>query len=251
MKFTTVGWGESLAGTTAYKGTAALLDETVTVSGDIIYCPSLEYMIGVAVVGGTIGTNAYVKSPSLREMNYYEVGNIITALNPADMGVDIFHPENAIKLEKDEGIELFLKESTTTTEIRNGAIFLSDGSIDTIQGEIYTIHATATITSVTGQWVNGAITLDQTLPTGRFRVVGARCQGATGCFFRLVFKEQANRPGGLCVTTPDAVDVPLQRMGGLGVWGEFDSRNLPSLEMTAGTAAAQSPQLWLDVQKVS
>lgn len=249
--FTVIGFQESLAGSTAYKNLAAVADEHVRISGDYIYIPELNNIVGKVVCGGSIADEGYLASPSLRAFALLDIGQIIAAVNPTSENPNVYNPSTPIPLVTDEGLELLLKETTTTSQIRTAAVWLSDGALSPVIGEIHTVQATATITSVVGSWVNGAITFRQTLPAGKYQLVGARCKCATGVAFRFVFVGGIWRPGGLCTTAIQYNDPAYQRFGGLGVWGEFEHFTPPTVEIIAGTAAAQSPELYLDLIKIA
>ena len=251
MAFTTVAWQDSVAGTTAYKQMAAVPDQHVRVAGNLIYVPDLNVLEQYYICGGTIGTGAYLDSPSIRRQNLIDMSPIVAAVNNADcMGFpDMFN--TMIPLIAREGLSIQRIESTTTSEVRTAFVFISDGNMNPTQGAIWTIRATATITSILSTWVNGALTLSQALPVGTYQLVGARCFCATGIVFRLVFPGYAWRPGGLCASAIGAKDPLGQRLGGWGVWGQFTELTPPTIELLAGTAAAQSPVVYLDVIKVA
>ena len=249
--FTLVAWQDSVAGTAAYKQMAAVPDQHVRVAGNLIYVPDLNQLVSAYICGGTIGVGAYLDSPSIRRQNLIDIAPIVAALNPANSDgfePDVSHP---IALISREGLAIQRIESTTTSEVRTGFVLLADGPLSNIDGAIWTIRATATITSVISAWVNGALTLTQALPVGTYQLVGARCFCATGVCFRFVFPGYAWRPGGLCASAIGSKDPLGQRFGGWGSWGQFTELTPPTIELLAGTAAAQSPVVYMDVIKVA
>jgi len=249
--FTIVGWQESKAGTTSYKAYNALADQHVRVDGDIIYVPELDNLVGAYVAGGTIADEGYLSSPSLRRLALLDLRPIQRGLKPSGDESVHLHPLHPIPLESNEGLELYLKETTTTTEVRTGIVFLADGPLVPVTGEIYSVYASATITSEVGVWKNAAISFRQTLPVGRYQIVGARCEGASIVAFRLVFVGGTWRPGGIGCGDCGAHDANEQRYGGLGIWGEFGHMTPPTLEVLGSVAEAQSPELYLDLIKVA
>lgn len=248
--FSLIGWQESKAGTTGYVALAAVPDQHVRVVTPDIFVPAMNQIIGTLVCGGTIADEAYFDSPSLRRLGLLDIAPVFAAVSPNTLTAYRPHPKSPIVLEPDEGVRLYLMETTTTSEIRTAAMILSDGPVEPVNGEMFTIKTTATITSVTGAWVNGGLTFRQTLPVGTYQIVGARCSCATGVAFRLVPVGAQHRPGGQCVNAVGTPDVPEQRYGGMGVWCEFNSMTPPTLEIIAGTAAAQSPELYLDLIQI-
>ena len=249
--FTIVSWQESKAGTTGYLPLNACKDQHVRVTGDIIYVPELNNLLGVYVAGGSIANEGYLSSPSLRRIALLDLRPIQRGVKPSGWESVHLHPLHPIPLESNEGMEIYLKETTTTSQVRTGVVFLADGAISPILGEIVSVYASATITSVVGEWVNGAITFRQTLPVGRYQIVGARCEGASIIAFRFVFIGGKWRAGGIGCGDCGAHDVEVQRYGGLGVWGEFDHLTPPTVELLGSVAEAQSPELYLDLIKIA
>jgi hypothetical protein len=249
--FTMVAWQDNVAGTAAYKQMAAVPDQHVRVAGNLIYVPDLNQLIKGYICGGTIGVGAYFDSPSIRRQNLVDIAPIVAAVNPADANGFEPNVDNPVALIAREGLAVQRIESTTTTEIRTAFALLADGPLTQIDGPIWTVRATATITSVTSAWVNGSLTLSQALPVGTYQLVGARCFTATGVCFRFVFPGGTWRPGGLCATAIGARDPLGQRYGGWGAWGTFTELTPPTIELLAGTAAAQSPVVYMDIIKVA
>lgn len=250
MPFTVVGFNESRAGTTGYTNVAACADQHVTVEDDIIYIPELNRLVGAYMAGSPEADEAYLTSPSLRRVALVDLAPIQKGVNPDGWESVHLHPRNPIRLEEGEGLECLAKETGTTTDIKSCVVFLADGPLPVVTGEIWTVQATATITTAAKQWVNGALTFRQTLPVGRYRLVGCRCKGSTIVAFRFVFVGAYWRPGGIGVNDVGAHDPPEQRYGGMGVWGEFESRTPPTVEIIGGTEAAQSPELYMDLIKL-
>lgn len=117
-------------------------------------------------------------------------------------------------------------------------------------GPIYRLRASAAITAAAGTWVNGTMTMDQTLPSGRYAVVGLDVVGANLMFARLIFPGSSFRPGCLCRDVNSSFKANLFEPGEQGVLGEFDSINLPNLEICShGANTAQ--QVYLDLQYLS
>lgn len=250
MPFTVIGFQESAAGQAAYHAMVACADQHVRVVTPDVYVPELNNIIGAGVCGGTIADEAYLDSPSLRRIGQFDIAPVYAAVAPTTLQAYRPRISSPTRLDVGEGVRLYTMETTTTSEIRTGFVVLSDGALSPINGEIFTIKATATITTVTGSWVNGALTFRQTLPVGTYSIVGARCSCATGVAFRLVPVGANYRPGGQCVNAVGTPDIPEQRMGAMGEWCQFNSLTPPTLEIIGGTAAAQSPELYLDLIQI-
>ena len=127
--------------------------------------------------------------------------------------------------------------------------WLTDGPIAPVSGEMFTVRVTNADTLVANVWTNGALTFDQVLPVGQYAIVGAVFISAGLLAFRFLFQGSTPRPGGLGYD--DVSDLPpdKQRYGGLGVWGEFDSRTPPTVDFLS-RAADTSQVGYLDLVRI-
>jgi len=252
MPFTVVAFSESQDEANAYATLNAVTDPTVTVTGDTIYVPELDNLIGALACLGTTGVSAYLDSPSLRELAYYYIKPIEKALIPSAPPHLPFHPTLPVPLVRYEGIKAYVKADPAAAEQHTVVLFLSDGALTPVTGEIRNIEATASVTEAAGSWEEGSITFTQDLPAGRYQVVGARVEcGGNGIAFRFIPVGGGYRAGGLCVNDVNERDPPFQRFGQLGVWFEFDPREPPMLEVLASAAGGTSQTIILDVIKVA
>lgn len=113
-------------------------------------------------------------------------------------------------------------------------------------GNVYRLRGTAAITCAAGTWVSGSITMDSTLPQGRYALVGMIAQGANLGLARLIFPGASFRPGCVAINTLTGIPADVFTNRSLGVFGEFESINLPNLEcLSVGACTAQT--VFLDV----
>lgn len=98
----------------------------------------------------------------------------------------------------------------------------------------------------------GALTFSQTLPVGRYQIVGMNVVCASSVFARLVFPGGTSfRPG--VVTNVSYGNLILGdpfRYGRLGSYGEFEFNVPPAVEIMGTAAGAQTATVILDVVKV-
>lgn len=85
-------------------------------------------------------------------------------------------------------------------------------------------------------WTNGPITFDDSLPVGHYQVVGFRAESAGLVAARLVFKGYGWRPACLGNVSPQQFGSDVFRNGNMGVWGEFDSINPPTVDFLSNSA---------------
>jgi len=249
--WTVVGYSESVDQAGAYNAINALPDSHVTVVTTRVYIPALSKLFGVTVNNeGTAFTGAYLDSPSLRRICLYDIGQVAGSITSVGKPQANFFPLSPISLAPSEGLELYIADNPGAAAEQSGLVFLSDGVIAPVSGEIFTVQATAAITRAANVWVNGALTFRQTLPVGRYQLVGARCWGTNLNYFRFVPVGYAYRPGGIACNTSAQQEPEIQRFGGLGVWFEFDSITPPTLDIY-GNAACTAQTLQLDLIKIA
>ncbi|MAH48063.1 hypothetical protein CMI37_19730, partial [Candidatus Pacearchaeota archaeon] len=152
---------------------------------------------------------------------------------------------NPIQLDRLEALQCQLLNNPGSAAQSYHGVWLSDGALAPVNGDIRTIRATLAISLVVTGWTNGAITFPVSLKAGRYQVVGMRCVSTNGVFARLVFPGQAWRPGVPIVNDEVDRDAPLFRNGAAGVWGEFDSASPPTVDAIGVTDSSQ--ELFLDL----
>jgi len=232
---------------------AAVPDQHVRIDDDLIYIAALNQIMGVYCGGAATLLAAYLASPSLRRLANYQISPIeLVGMPVGDCSFEL-HPESPLPLESNEGMEVIVTDSAGVATVNTTVgVWLCDGIVTSIAGEIFHVRATATIVEVVNTWVNTEIDFDQTLPVGRYQIVGARCWIDDGVLFRFVPIGEAHRPGGLCSGGVDRVDHRLQRNGGLGAWCEFDQITPPSVEILANEGAAGTAvEMYLDLIKIA
>jgi hypothetical protein len=229
-------------------------DATVTVAGKLMYVPSkYNQVIRAAILGkaGTL-TQAQLQAPSLRELFFPDltplrVGTEFTGDN------DMYDLGSApLQLVTSEGLEVLTDGNNTTTAVDEyGLVFLSDGPIQAAKGKIYTMRATAGVALAARAWVNGPLTMDQSLPVGKYQILGMRAMGSGLVAARLVFigPSAVTRPGVLGYAGEQTSGMEYFRFGRSGTFGEFDSVTPPSVDCLGDTGTAQTFEL--DLVKTS
>jgi len=251
--FTTVAYQEAKLADTTPLAILAVPDQHVRTDDTIIYMSDFNEILGVYAGGHTTLTDAYLASPSLRRLANYTIAPLALAALPLGDDSFILHPESPLALEKNEGLEAIITASGTVGAVfTTVGVWLGDGPVTPVVGEIFHVRATCpALTAAALAWQNRELTFDDTLPVGRYQIVGAKCFSATVVLFRFVPIGEALRPGGLGAATLLLKTHDLQRNGGMGVWCEFDQITPPSVDFLKGIAAgADDPVLYLDLIKV-
>lgn len=105
-----------------------------------------------------------------------------------------------------------------------------------LTGQMFTVRATGATTLTVAGWTLCTLTMDQNLFPGHYQIIGARARSTNIVAFRFVIPGYAWRPGGIGNRSIAMPDLDEQRYGGWGVWGEFDSIQLPAIECLAQVA---------------
>lgn len=247
--FTLVGYYD-LDSHAALTAVAAIADPHVRVSGDDIYVPALNKILGV-FAGGAACMECRLQSPSLRRMVNQRIEPVYPEALPANSWYSLvphIWKERARTLDVAESLNAFTINVAASDEYV--FVWLMDKLEALPAGEIFSIQASATITDVEGAWVNGALTFTQTLPAGRYALVGMRPRGAQTIAARLVFPDISPRPGSLGKQHYYELDIPDFRYGGLGNWGEFEHDAPPSLDAIGNTSAQVAHYITLDLIQI-
>lgn len=248
--FTLVGYTENqdTGGVLTY--VAAMPDPHVRVEGDNIIVPEgMANLGGVLVLGGTL-SNARIESPALRRTVLLDVPHLNGGTEPQVPTPfnDFFYAP--IPLDPFEPLRALVAEAAAGAEQDTVLVWLCDGPQAPVTGEIFTVQATSNTTLVPNAWTNGALTFVQTLPAGRYAVVGMHAISTGLVAARLVFVGGTWRPG--CIGYDARYDMPnpVFRRGGLGVWGEFPHDQPPTVDFLS-VSADTSENIWLDLIKVA
>jgi len=235
-------WEESIDPAGALTAINAIREQMLFTSGDDIRVPTLlPFLIGAAATANDASASrAQIQSPSLRILANLDVEPIVQALVFGSPPEGSFHPETPIPLVADEAINFAFLSDPAAGVIHRGFVFLADGPQAPVSGQMFSLRATSAITLVTGTWVNGDLAFAQTLPAGRYQIVGMRARGTNLVAARLVFPEQVARPGVLAVNAIADRDPSVFRYGRPGVMGEFPHTNPPTVDCLGVTDSAQT-----------
>lgn len=250
--FTLIGYNEAVDEVNVFKNLKGAGDQHVRVVDDKVYIPDFNKLI-FSFARGINLARGRLESPSLRRLSYLYINPIdneaVTATHPSP--VAMYQGESPLPLTINEGLEAKAMSQGVVATFYTIGVALADAPVRPVAGEIWTVRATATITAEVSMWKNGEIEFDETLPVGRYQVVGAECWGEVGHAFRLVPVGSMYRPGGLCLSNLQVADPPWMRKGGLGVWCEFNTLTPPSLDVLCSTAGAYQFVVHLDLIKIA
>lgn len=201
------------------------------------------YSAGVSI------TRARVNTPSLRYVGLPYGGLVNATLAvPSPSNITVWGDNGPMLPTADEiSVEHTLGGAAPENEF--SLLWFQFQNRPITMGPTYRILFTAAITGVTGAWASGVMTPDSTLPAGRYAIVGMTAFGTNAVAMRLIFPGGGYRPGCLCVNANNGVISRLFSDGTMGLYGTFDSVNIPTLEVFAiGANTAQT--VFLDVVRI-
>jgi len=235
------GFAEDLDPAAAFVGVSALVDQSLSVNGDNLQVPrDMANIVALsALISATVPVGARLESPSLRQIANINIEPVALGLVFADPQDIRVHPMNPTPLMGDEDLNLFVNTNPAAAEFHYGLVWLSDGPQTPVNGPMYSVRATAAIALNEAAWVFGNLTFDQTLPVGRYQIVGMRAHSANLIAARLVYQGSFWRPGVPAVANVANAANPHFRYGRFGSFGEFDSTLIPGVECLGVTDTAE------------
>ena len=206
--------------------------------GDNLYVGAFNQVVAMRAGGEKI-RRARLDSPSLRALFRHYISPVC-AEDGDDKPLPIeWRLPSPLPLITNEGLkaEVYSAVGAATTYDYWVLLLLAAGALAPITGKIATVRFTTSGTPVAKTWTQLTVTLDETLPVGRYQIVGADVRSGSGVLFRFIIPGLAHRPGAFTHWSYAASPAfSYQRMGNMGVWGEFDHRVPPDLEiMEMGT----------------
>lgn len=246
--FTLVGYSQSQIGNPGLLGVNALADPHIRVVAKDIIVPAPNKLIGVYGIGTTL-VAAQLQSPTLRRVLNYDVRPVEGATVPPNVARYIDLSKAQLSLSTDEAIDAFVTDTAAGAEQDTVLIWLGDGTFSVPAGDIFSVKATGATTLVAYAWTNGSLTFTQTLPAGRYAVVGMRAESTGLIAARLVFVGYQWRPGCIGFATSILQDVLPFRQGDLGTWGEFQHNTPPTVDFLSSSADT-AETIILDLVKV-
>lgn len=205
--------------------------------------------IRLATAGGVNATRSRINTPALRQVGLPYIAPINqTVAAPSPPNVADFGDFGPLPAEADE-ISVEATHSDAAPQIQYSLMWLKFGRKEPTPGQKYRIRGTAAITGVVGSWASGALTLDQTLPSGVYQIQGMDAFGTNLLGARLIFTGGGWRPGVLARNAVGSIPHSIFTDGSLGVFGEFDSVTLPQLEIYV-EAANSAQEVYLDLVRI-
>lgn len=227
-------------------------DPLVTIQNSRFIFP-MQVDIGCILANVVTGSRCRINTPSMRQIALPEIYPIKTTAgngsNPPVMGPTW----GSIRINALDEFGLDVSRAGGAAADCFAGIWYAPSRVPAPGGPVITMRATASPTLTNGTWVAANMTFDQSLPNGRYALVGAQVTCTSGMFARFAFPGQSQfRPGvPVTETVGDYVNPQIFRWGNFGLFGTFDSTAQPLIEILGYVAGAQSPVILLDLIKLS
>jgi hypothetical protein len=212
------------------------------------FLPQSDGKLLWAYSGGLTQSRTRIVTPTLRQIVNPYIRPLDNAAHPVGLPGFARYNLNPLTLKGLEEISVFMQN--TSTAVCNALLGLSlTPMMPAPQGNIFTIRGTGTTTLTALGWSIVSATWSDTLPSGNYVCVGLSAFSATCIGARLTFEGQWERPGCLGTDLVTSQEWPYFHNGNLGVWGNFHSYRMPSLEFLS-VSADTAQTVFMDLIRV-
>ncbi len=248
--FHTVAFYQSVDQAGVFTALNGVPDSQTRVSGSDIQVPTLNQVVAIAAMVETAAAHrARLVSPEIRKRGDFQIsplnGGAAGAVEPGSPQAIMDLRASPLILAGQEQLNAEVLADPVAAQIQSVVVWLADNPIALATGKIFTARATAVSALVAGTWSPTAINFDQDLPRGRYQIVGFWPISTGMLAARLSFVGSMNwRPGALGSDLQEDIQAPMFRMGGMGVFGEFEDIEPPTVEALAVSADAAAAQMY-------
>lgn len=195
------------------------------------------------------GTNAQLFTPRFREMGPNSIVPISTSAAPPNLP-PVYLPEgNGPLVTPLDPFNVQVSRTGAGAANCYSLLWVSDRAPTRDYRECRTLRATSATVFADATWTQGTFTFDQTLPSGRYDILGMDIYGTNLLAARLVFPDGQAKPGVIAQQSIAEYNWQYWRFGNQGVLGSFDSTAIPYIEMM-GTGVGTTQTLLLDLVRV-
>lgn len=251
----TIAYYEAVNPAGAYNALNGVADPRVRVVGVDIQVPALNQVIAAAVgINDAAANRARLVAPSLRELSNFMLAptnsDVAAAVEPGSPQRVVDLRASPLALIPGEQLNAEILSTIAGAPPQWCVVWLADAVPAPATGKMFTVRATSATAAVAGTWTNVAITFDEDLPRGRYAVAGLFPISAGMIAARLNFVGGGYTPGVLGSDLVQDLQHPMFRYGGLGVLGEFEDIEPPTIDVLAVSADA-TQEFYLDLIQLS
>jgi len=239
----------SVVNATVNTAIAGVLDGILTRSAGNAFIAPGGATLAASIGGGVNASRQRINTPAARQTALPQIaplGTGVTATNPQNLA---YWGQFGIKPADADEVSVEATHTDAAPQIQWNLMWWMFGRKQPQPGMTYRTRFTGAIAGVVGSWALGALAFDQTLPSGIYEIQGMDIFGANLLGARLVFPGGSWRPGVLAHNTLSTVPRPEFTDGSFGAFGQFDSVNVPQLEIYV-EAANTAQEGFLDLVRV-
>lgn len=247
-----LAWSGSVAQNAALATLPTIVDQVIPVFSNNTYSPEqTNRLLRMYAMGDSI-SRVQIDSPLLRPIGPPEIMPIDAAVEPSTLPPINFYDRNALVWLKNDPLSLKVSRAGAGAAVCYGLAWIAPTPQEKITGPTFAVRATFASTTLTvSTWVPQTLSFDQSLPPGRYKIVGMAAECGDLFAARLVLSTQVMRPGCLAQDAAGQFDWDDFRRGNFGDYGEFESYSPPTVELLGHTAGAETGAIWLDLQPMS
>lgn len=226
----------------------SVTDQSWTFDGTGYFMPdNLKLLAGYA--GNDAATIVQIDQPSLRDpfLPYLTPFSLTTL--PANTPPVAKFWENGMDLRRNEYLRVRMSRGAVLASDAYALLWVGKQRRPIPSGPRRTIRFTSSITVAEGAWSLGAMTFSDTLPDGRWAVVGMDVYGTNLLAARLAFTGGGWRPGVICQGAQGEWVEPAFGRAEFGYFGSFLNTIQPNLECF-GVGAGTSQIGYLDLVQI-
>lgn len=229
-----------------------VVDQSLTPAQSQGYQFPKNYKILAACVMGINLSAARINAPSLRNLVLPEiVPGIAAAAVPTRPSIIDYRQQGPVVL-ANEAVVVETSRGGSDAQPVSAALWVTDRFTPAPGGPVFTTVASTVNVLIANAWTLSTLTFNQTLPAGKYAVVGMEVVMATAFCARLVFPGQNQwRPG--CVVDlayGNLIQPPIFRYGYMGMYGEFFNTAQPQVEIFGLAAGSTTGAVYLDLIKI-
>lgn len=213
------------------------------------YLPPTNFRAWMAYTQLDAGTIARLDTPNLRIPVYPYMSNLDLAADPPNLPPMNQWDDSGPTILQNDQFNMVVSRAGAGGSVSTGLVWLGQKTPSAVYGDVRTIRATSSITRVASQWVEGSLTLQDTLPNGRYQIVGLASFGTNLIATRFIFPDQSYRPGVIAQQAIGEYGWDKFRYGNSGVFGSFFSTALPTVQIL-GYGANTSQTHLIDIIKI-
>jgi len=248
MKPHLLAFGGSVPTTSTFAAIPTITDTYATKTSAGMLLPQSAKAL-MAYVRGVNVNDARMNSPSIRAIGPPSMWPFDTAANPPNLPPLIRFKECGPIVPAMDALNVEVSTIVAVAADAQALILFGDGPPQPDRRSSRTIKLTGAGTGVVNAWVATDFILAQSLPAGRYAVVGFAAFGTGLLAARLIFNDQPERPGVPAQQAFAEYDDSDFRYGAFGEWGTFQNTALPTVEVLA-YAANSAQTFFMDIVPV-